>query len=183
MFCDTPCQQMSYANSRIKTMIKDEREIQIESSPEFIFDLIEKMPNKFPIYKALETKPFLFLRLLLVDGLRTAINAMRIEKSDDTLILKVGDSMGPFILTQSEKPFIYWFTSKSFFFNGRTGYSLRTSGGMTTLHFNTISENPSFLEKIWWFFIKPFHGIFANKVLRVIKEMVESKGSEYKNRN
>jgi hypothetical protein len=49
-------------------MIQDKRNIQIKSSPEIVFDLIETMPNKFPIYKILETKPSVFLRLLLVDG-------------------------------------------------------------------------------------------------------------------
>ena len=144
-------------------MIQDKREIQIKSSPEIVFDLIEKMPNKFPIYKILETKLSFFLRMLFVDGLRTAIKAVGIEKPDDVLILKIGDSMGPFTLIESEKPFKYWFTLKSFFFNCRTGYSLSTNGNMTTLYFDLVSENPGFMEKVWWFFIKPFHGIFADK--------------------
>jgi hypothetical protein len=159
-------------------MIKYKREIQIESSPEIIFDLIDKMPNKFPIYKILETKPFFFLRFLLVDGLRSAIKAISIKKPEDILILKVGDTMGPFKLTELEKPFKYRFTLKSFFLNCQTGYSLSTDGRITTLHFDIISKNPNFMERVWWFFIKPFHGIFANKVLRIIKERVESQRSE-----
>ena len=68
-------------------MIQDKRNIQIKSSPEIVFDLIETMPNKFPIYKILETKPFVFLRLLLVDGLRSAIGAMHINKTDDIFVI------------------------------------------------------------------------------------------------
>lgn len=155
-------------------MIQDKRQIQIMASPEIIFGLIETMPNKFPVYKFLEIKPFLFIRILLVDGLRTAIEAIKVERPNDVLILNVGDSMGPFTLTESERPYKYMFTLRSVFFNCRTGYSLSSNGNMTTVSFDLIAENPSFLNKVWWFFIKPFHVIFANKVLRVIKEKVES---------
>ena len=43
-------------------MIRDKREIKIDAPPEAVFDLIETMPNKFPVYSILETKPFFFLR-------------------------------------------------------------------------------------------------------------------------
>jgi hypothetical protein len=157
-------------------MIQDKRNIQIKSSPEIVFDLIETMPNKFPIYKILETKPFVFLRLLLVDGLRSAIGAMHINKPDDILILNVGDSIGSFTLTESEKPFKYWFTVRSFFVNCRTGYTLTSINSETILNFDLIFEDPSFLEKLYCFFTIPFHVIFANKVLGVIKERVEGQG-------
>ena len=100
-------------------MIQDRREIQIESSPETIFDLIDKMPNKFPVYRILETKPFFFFRILFVNGFKAAIEAVSIEKPDDVLILNVGDTMGPFTLTEKEKPIRYWFTLKSFFLIAR----------------------------------------------------------------
>ena len=29
------------------------------------------------------------------------------------------------------------------------------------------------MEKIWWVFVKPIHGVLAKKVLRVVKEKVE----------
>ena len=148
-------------------MIQDKREIQIKSSPVIIFDLIETMP-------------LFFLRVFFVDGLHTAIKAVGVDQYDDVLILKVGDSMGPFTLTESERPFRYWFTLKSFFFNCRTGYSLSTNGSETILNFDLISENPSFMEKVYWFLIKPFHGIFSNKVLLVIKERVENQGHNFK---
>lgn len=154
-------------------MITDRREIKIKSSPAIVFELIETMPNKFPVYEVLETKPFLFLRLLFVDGLRTAIEAMGVDIPEDELILDIGDTIGPFTLTRSEKPYKYWFTLRSLFFNCTTGYSLYSHHSGTVLNFDLISERPSFIEKMYWFFIKPFHGLFAHKVLRVIKETTE----------
>ena len=154
-------------------MIKDINKIQIKSSPEAVFDLIEKMPNKFPIYKIFEAKPFLFLRILFVDGFRSAIDAASIEKPDDELVLSIGDNLGPFKLTEVEKPFKYYFTLKSFFINCRTGYSIYDQGDRTDLSFDLIAENPTFFEKVYWFFIKPFHYLFAKKVLQVIKQRAE----------
>jgi len=154
-------------------MIQHQKQIDIDAPPEKIFALIETMPNKFPVYNILETKPFLFLRLLFVDGFRAAIKAMNIENPNDVLILNLGDSLGPFQLTELEKPLKYGFTLKSFFFNCRTGYSLRNKGNMTTLCFDLIAEHPGFMEKVWWFFVKSIHGLLANKVLKVIKVRVE----------
>ena len=119
-------------------MIQDQKQINIDALPEKVFGLIETMPNKFPVYKILEAKPFFFMRILLVDGLRAAIKAVSVEKHDDLLLLRIGDSLGPFQLTELEKPFKYWFTLKSFFFNCRTGYSLSKFGNMTTLNFDLI---------------------------------------------
>ena len=124
-------------------MIHDKRQIQIEASLEMTFSLIETMPNKFPVYGVLETKPFLFVRMLFVDGFRAAIDAVCVEKAGDELRLSVGDSWGPFTLTESEGPSRYWFTLRSLFFNCRTGYSLDGDGTKTTLHFDLIAESPS----------------------------------------
>ena len=150
-------------------MIQDQKQINIDALPEKVFGLIETMPNKFPVYKILEAKSFFFLRILLVDGLRAAIKAVGVEKPHGLLVLHIGDSLGPFQLTKLEKPFKYWFTLRSFFFNCRTGYSLTKFGNMTILNFNLIAENPRLREKVWWFFIKPIHGMLTNKVLNVIK--------------
>ena len=156
-------------------MIQDEKHIEIDAPPEKIFGFIETMPNKFPVYKILETKPFFFLRLLFVDGFRAAVEVMRIEKAKNTFVLNLGDSMGPFQLTELEKPLKYGFTLRSFFFNCQTGYSLSSNGKMTTLYFDLIAQDPRFTEKVWWFFVKPIHGLLAKKVLKVIKGKVESK--------
>lgn len=96
-------------------MIKDRRQITINAPPEKVFDLIETMPNKFPVYYILETTPVLFLRVLLVDGLRPAFDAVKMDKPKDKLVLRLGDSMGPFKLTEVKKPFKYEFTLSSFF--------------------------------------------------------------------
>jgi len=60
-----------------------------------------------------------------------------------------------------------------YFFSCQTGYSLTANSNGTELGFDLISENPTLKEKVWWFLFKPFHGLFANKVLSVIKEKVE----------
>ena len=130
-------------------MIQDKRQILIKASPHVIFDLIEIMPNKFPIYKFLETKPFFFIRILLVDGLRSAWEAARLKKPNDALKLNVGDTMGPFTLIELDRPMKYWFSLKSLFFDCRTGYSLFSKDGGTELSFDLIAENPTFKEKIW----------------------------------
>lgn len=140
-----------------------------------IFDLIDIMPNKFPIFEILETKPSLFLRMLLVDGFRSARDTTKLKGSDDIMQLDIGDSMGPFTLIESYRPTRYRFSMKSFFFNCQTGYSLHAKDGGTELSFDLIAENPSLKEKIWWFLFKPFHFLFANKALRVIKNKVEHK--------
>ena len=155
-------------------MIEDRRHIEIKSSPDNIFTLIETMPNKFPIYKILETKPFFFLRMLLVDGLRTAIDTVNTDKPNHVITLNLGDSLGPFTLSQVERPLKYHFTLESFFFNCQTGYSLYNHGDTTILSLDLIAENPKATERLWWFLIKPFHILFANKVLRVIKERIKN---------
>jgi hypothetical protein len=154
-------------------MIQDIRQIQIEASPERIYRFIETAPNKFPIYRFLEKKFWLFLRILFVDGLRSATRVMGIDRPEDVMILEVGDSMGPFTLTEAKRPFKYWFAVRSFFINCETGYLIYSKDSPTILHFHTIMENPRFREKIWWFLIKPIHIVFANKVLRTIKEKIE----------
>jgi len=35
-----------------------------------------------------------------------------------------------------------------------------------------FAEDPSLKEKVWWLLFKPFHGIFANKSLSVIKSKI-----------
>ncbi len=155
-------------------MIEDRRQIRINAPPETVFALIETMPNKFPVYKIMDAKPVVFLRLALVDGLRSAIKANRVERPVDRLVLRVGDSMAPFELTEVVSPTRYWLALRSFFFNCRTGYTLNGDGTTTVLHFDTIAENPKPGEKLYWFLVKPFHILLARKVLRVIKQRAEA---------
>lgn len=158
-------------------MIQDKREIVIDAPPEAVFGLIETMPNKFPVYSILETKPFFFLRVFLVDGMRAALEAIRVERNEDSLILKVGDSMGPFTLLKSEKPASYLFCLNSFCFKCQTGYSLIPRGSGTALSFDLFSKAPTFREKVYWYLIKPMHLLLAHKVLRVIKSKAENRKS------
>ena len=155
-------------------MIQDQRHIIIDAPIERVFNIIETMPNKFPVYKILETSPIFFIRLLLVDGIHHAINAINIERPNDMLLLHVGDSMGPFKLMEVNRPFKYMFTLKSFFFNCRTGYVLSGNEEETTLSFVLLADDPSLTERLYWFLIKPVHYFLANKVLRGIKDRVES---------
>lgn len=153
-------------------MIQDRRKIEIRASSQDIFDLIDSMPNKFPIYRFLEAKPFFFFRMLLVDGLSSAWKASKLDRAFNEK-LSVGDKMGPFTLTRFERPRKYQFSLRSFFFNCQTGYSLSAISYGTELRFDLIAENPTLKEKVWWFLFKPFHGLFAKKVLHVIKGRVE----------
>ena len=156
-------------------MIEDKRNIEIDAPPEKVFAFIETMPNKFPVYRVLETRPFFFLRVLLVDGFGSAIEWVRMETPGNELILNLGDALGPFKLTQLEKPFKYRFTLNSFFFKCETGYSIQPIHGHDILELDLYADRPGVKESVWWFFIKPFHILLANKVLRVIKECVENR--------
>ena len=146
-------------------MIKDRRQIQINATPEDVFSLIETMPNKFPVYKIMETKPIFFLRALFVDGLRSAVQTIKMNKPTEKVVLQIGDAMGPFELTEIEKPFKYLFTLTSFFFNCQTGYILSVNESKTMLNFILVADNPKTMEKIYWLAIKPFHLLLAKKVL------------------
>jgi len=156
-------------------MIQDKREIEVDAPPEAVFNWIETMPDKFPVYALLETKPLFFLRVLLVDGMRAALEAINVEKTEEPLVLNVGEAMGPFTLSKSEKPVAYLFSLNSLFFNCQTGYSLSPRGSGTVLSFDLISRAPTFRERIYWYLIKPIHLLLAHKVLSVIKKKVEDR--------
>ena len=48
-------------------MIKDNRTIEIKATPTQVFNFLETTPNKFPIFKILETRQFLFIRYSCLD--------------------------------------------------------------------------------------------------------------------
>lgn len=158
-------------------MIKSIIQTSIVSQPDTLFEYIETMPNKFPIYSILETKPFLFLRLFLFDGYQSAVDSIKFKRPENELILTTGDTMGPFTLIESHKPSRYWFRLDSICFNCTTGYSIKTENNQVILNLDLFAENPSIGEKIWWFFAKPFHEIFTKKVLKNIKETIENKST------
>ncbi len=152
----------------------DQKYIYINSPQEKVFELIETMPNKFPVYKLLETKPFFFIRILLTGGFFSALKAMRFNMKIDSLVLNIGEFMGPFKLIEFERPLKYWLSLELFFMNCQTGYLLSANGEKTKLNFDITVEELRLIEKIWWFFIKPFHHLLADKVLKNIKAKAES---------
>ena len=154
-------------------MINDQRTIEIKASPDKVFKQIET--NPFPTYGILNTKPFFFLRITLIDGIRTGIR-LAFDKNlnrEMTKPVELGSSLGPFILTEIERPSRYYFTLKSLFINCKAGFSLHSTGKGTLLSLEAIAEDPPFREKIWWFFIKPIHILLAYKVLKTIRKEVE----------
>jgi len=161
-------------------MICNYRTIKINNTQLKVFKLIESMPNKFPTFEILDNRILLFFRLAFVNGLRPALKIvfdkdLWIEiKKEKPLILNKGESLGPFTLTLVEKPTVYMFKLDSFFFNCKTGYSMEPDKEGMLLSFDLTAENPSVVEKIWWFFVKPIHFILADKVLKRIKKEVEA---------
>jgi hypothetical protein len=160
-----------------KRMIDNRHHILIEESPENIFQFIDQMPNKFPVYKLFETRAVFFIRMLLLDGRKAAKNTFKYKKKYQNLVLKEGDQMGPFLLSTYQFPNKYFFTLNSFFFNCQTGYVIKQKGEQGQLNLDLISENPSRGERIWWFFVKPIHNILSRKVLREIKKRLQNKMS------
>jgi hypothetical protein len=154
-------------------MINDQRTIEIKASPDKVFKQIET--NPFPTFRILNTKPFFFLRIALIDGIRAGIRLV-FDKNlnrEMTEPAELGSSLGPFTLTEIERPSRYYFTLKSLFINCKTGFSLHSTGKGTLLSLEAIAEDPTFREKIWWFFIKPIHILLAHKVLKTIRQEVE----------
>ena len=154
-------------------MFLNKKSIIINTSPDKVFDVIETMPNKFPVYKMLETRPLFFLRLLFTDGFSTACRVWSFDKPVNLYVLKVGDTMGPFKLTEVKKPLKYWFSVNSYFLNCETGYLLSADGNKTKLRFDITAESLQPKEKVYWFLVKPIHHVLARKVLKVIKEKAE----------
>lgn len=149
----------------------DTRNVILNATPEEAFTYIEKMPSKFPTFRLFETRPFLFLRVSLVDGIKTGIKVACNKKYRNEMMgpISLGSSFGPFTLTEIDKPNRYYFTINSYFFKGETGYIISQVENNTVLNFNTETENPKIIQKIWWYIVKPIHIILANLVLRNIK--------------
>jgi hypothetical protein len=164
-------------------MITHRRSLEIAAPPERVFASIETDP--FPTFAILDTKPFLFIRLALLDGISAARRALaaRPGSQDEVPPLELGTVMGPFTVTTKKPPREFHFTLKSFFFNCRTGFSLCPTDGGTLVHFDTVAESPSRDERFWWFFIKPVHALLARRVLRTHRKraLAASRGTSGKN--
>lgn len=154
-------------------MLNDQRTIEIKATPEQVFQQIET--NPFPTFRILNTKPFFFLRIALIDGIRTGIR-LAFDKNLNREIrgpVQLGSSLGPFTLTEIERPNRFYFTLKSLFFNCLAGFSFHSTANGTRLTLEIIAEHPTFREKIWWLLIKPIHIFLAYKVLKTIRKEVE----------
>jgi hypothetical protein len=154
-------------------MIYDQRTIEIKASPDKVFKQIET--NPFPTYWILNTKPFFFLRITLIDGIRSGIR-LAFDKNlnrEMTEPVELGSSLGPFILTEIERPSRYYFTLKSLFINCIGGFNLHSTDNGTMLSLEIIAEDPTFREKIWWLLIKPIHILLAHKVLKTLRKGAE----------
>lgn len=160
--------------------LHDERSIYIEKDAEAVFDHIETMPSKFPTFAVFETRPFLFIRLALVDGIRSAWKVIANREFIGDLQGKVpkrleaGSSMGPFTLSKIERPGIYYFDIDSFFFRGETGYRVLPEEGGCRVWFDCRSDGLRRIDRAWWRIIRPVHVFMAKKVLRSLKRDVES---------
>ncbi|MBN2079959.1 MAG: hypothetical protein JW838_13415 [Spirochaetes bacterium] len=158
----------------------DERSIYVEKDAEAVFEHIETMPSKFPTFAVLETRPFLFVRLALVDGIRSAwkviTNRDFISELHGKVMkrLEIGSSMGPFTLSVVERPDRYYFEIDSFFFSGETGYRVVPAEGGCRVWFDCRSDGKRRIDRAWWRIIRPIHIFLAKKVLRALKRDVES---------
>jgi len=154
-------------------MIKNEIFAMIHVPPEIVFQYIDSMANKFPVYSFLETRPFFFFRILFVDGFKAAKEAIKVDRDIEKNIMAIGDLMGPFKLMKRNSPEEYSFSLESFFFNCITGYKLDLIDGSTRLNLFLFNNDPKLKEKLWWVIMKPFHYVFSKKVLKNIKEYLE----------
>lgn len=161
-------------------MLYDSRSIEILAPPESVFGHIATRPNKFPTFKWLDTTPFLFVRIALVDGIGSALRtlsdpAFRDRKLDEAKKpLEVGSTMGPFKLTEVIENERYYFELNSLFIRCRTGYVLSRTNRGTRLVMEIVADDLLLREKLYWYLIKPFHIVLGNQVLKVLKSEVEA---------
>ena len=87
--------------------------------------------------------------------------------------IKIGSKLGPIELVKVIRDKEYSFHIDAFFINCFTGYSLIDTKNGTLLSLDVLCENPRFRDKIFWILAKPFHAIFANKVLKTLKNEIE----------
>jgi hypothetical protein len=161
--------------------ITDDQTIEIHATPEQVYEYIETMPNKFPTFTLFGTKPLLFLRIAMVDGVRSGLKVIQdktyrndmMKKEAEPLLIK--SRFGPFTFIEAKKPEKYYFSLNSFFFEGETGYKIFPGAKGTILHFDLHTDTTKVFQIVWIHAIMPVHVILARIVLRNIKEGVELK--------
>ncbi|HOT46806.1 MAG TPA: hypothetical protein PLC28_18130, partial [Spirochaetota bacterium] len=102
--------------------ITHDRTIEIRATPEQVYEYIETMPDKFPTFRLFDTKPLLFLRIAMVDGMKSALKVIRddshwqVRTMKEAEPLTIGSTFGPFTIIEAKKPEKYYFSLNSFFF-------------------------------------------------------------------
>lgn len=160
-------------------MIEASHSIWIDATAEEVYGHIESMPNKFPVFKALEKWPLLGVRIFLIGGFKRGIKIMfsksyyEMAKGNMKKPLAVGGSFGPFVLTEAERERKYFFSLRTLLFNMSAGYLMGPEGSGARLSLALASDNPSLVQRTYWPLVRPMHYILAKKTLSVIKRDVE----------
>lgn len=160
-------------------VIESSHSIWIDATADQVYGHIESMPNKFPVFNALERWPLLAVRIFLIGGFKRGIKMLfsksyyEMAKSNMSKPLAVGGSFGPFVLTEADRGRKYFFSLKTTLFNLEAGYLMDSDGSGARLSLALASSNPNMVQRIYWPFVRPMHFILAKKTLSVIKKDVE----------
>ncbi len=160
-------------------MIESSHSIWIDASAEEVYGHIESMPNKFPVFRALERWPLLAVRIFLIGGFKRGIKILfsksyyRMAISNMKKPLAIGGSFGPFVLTEAEVGRKYFFSLRTVLFNLNAGYLMDSEGRGSRLSLALTSDNPNMAQRFYWLFVRPMHNILAKKTLSVIRKDVE----------
>jgi hypothetical protein len=149
-------------------MITHKISIEVKNSPIEVYDYIDNVYNKFPLHPFFDSKPIFFVRLLILDGYKSAKKMM----SNNVGVsgkLSIGDAMGPFKVLSLNKPDKYFFALQSMIFTCETGYEIESLNEGSLLSFSLYAESRNLKQKIVWLLLKPFHSLFASQVLNNIK--------------
>jgi len=162
-------------------MITDSQSTIIKSTPKDVYMHIAQRGNKFPVFKLLDMRPFLALRLIGVGDLKKGFtillkgNIYKKEGQERGRPLAIGDNYGPFKLIEAIDSHKYFFELKTNMFNLETGYTLTSHENDTLLSFDLISDDPTLLQRLYWRFpTKPLHQLLARKVVNELKKEIEN---------
>ncbi|MBE0446646.1 MAG: hypothetical protein IBX64_00780 [Actinobacteria bacterium] len=160
-------------------MIRESHNIFIRAAPMDVYRHLEERPGKFPIFRMLESWPFLALRVFLIghfkSGLKMLISRRFFHTARENMKrpLAIGDSFGPFTLSEAKEGEKYFFTLKTKLFDLEAGYIIKQADNGTVLSLDLISPRPALIQRAYWILTKPVHYIFARKTLAVIKYEAE----------
>lgn len=160
-------------------MIECSHSIKVNAGVQQLYEHIEKMPNKFPVFRVLERWPFLAMRVFFIGDFWSGVrmlcspNHVRYARKRMARPLAPGDSYGPFRLVETVEGEKYFFSLDTSFFRLDAGYVLEPAAGGAVLRLDLVSANPNQLQRMYWSIVRPAHNLLARKTLRIIKEDVE----------